>query len=336
MEQTDETPDISIAEKIVEGPVTQTQGKTQQVLNTRVQHVVDTVKTVEVPLLQFTDKVVDILVVALRQIPKLQHAEQVVDVPAVLVAQVPLVQVVDRTAEIPQLLSDVQVPHMQVEDRTAEHSCCRTCRFHRCTSRWRQFEIPHLPLVEKIVMIPEIQMVQGPQTSESLSGETTVAGKIDHETVVRGVAQNIQIVSFMDDFSSVDSEGLNHQDCEVPSHVGKQSGSTHQQHTPGQTEIEEEREKSEKERERESQGEGVQGGNGKEQEREKKEKGEEEEEKVDQVDENVMGWRLATRSRKQRKRVVQIFVKVDDMKMVAMEVLSEDKSPEDPEHCEWK
>ena len=44
------------------------------------------------------------------------------------------------------------------------------------------------------------------------------------------------------------------------------------------------------------------------QEREKKEKGEEDEEKVDQVDENVMGWRLATRSRKQRKRVVQIFV----------------------------
>ena len=65
MEQTDETPDISLAEKIVEGLVTQTQGKTQQLVNTRVQRVVDTVKTVEVPLLQFTDKVVDIPVVAL-------------------------------------------------------------------------------------------------------------------------------------------------------------------------------------------------------------------------------------------------------------------------------
>ena len=96
-------------------------------------------------------------------------------------------------------------------------------------------EIPHLLLVEKIVMIPEIQMIQGPQTSESSSGEITVARKIDHETVVRGVAQNVQIDSFMDDFSIVDNEGLNHQDCEVPSRVGKQSGSTHQQHTLGQS-----------------------------------------------------------------------------------------------------
>ena len=62
--------------------------------------------------------------------------------------------------------------------------------------------------------------------------------------------------------------------------------------------------------EKKSQGARVQRGNGKEQEREKKEKGEEEEEeKVEQVDENVMGWTVVTRSRKQRKRTVQIFVK---------------------------
>ena len=36
-----------------------------------------------------------------------------------------------------------------------------------------------------------------------------------------------------------------------------------------------------------------------------------------------MGWTVVTRSRKQRKRTVQIFVKVDGMKTVAME------SPED-------
>ena len=47
-------------------------------------------------------------------------------------------------------------------------------------------EISQLPLVEKIVMIPEIQTIQGPQTSESLS---------------------------------VDSRGLSHQDCEVLFHV---------------------------------------------------------------------------------------------------------------------
>ena len=105
--QTDETPNISFAEKIIEKPVTQTQGNTQQVVNTRVQHAV--------PLLQFTDKVVDIPVVAQRQIrvnwnvqktteiSQLQYTDDAVDVPVVLVVLVPQVQVVAETAEIPQL-----------------------------------------------------------------------------------------------------------------------------------------------------------------------------------------------------------------------------------------
>ena len=128
-EQTVETPDITLGEKIVAGPVTQT----QQVVNTSVQQVVDTAevekhiihekinqvtrhveipllqivkKTVEVPEvppLQFTDKVDDIPVVAPRQISQLQVDDKVVDVPVVLVVQAPLVQVMAETAEIPQL-----------------------------------------------------------------------------------------------------------------------------------------------------------------------------------------------------------------------------------------
>ena len=65
----------------------------------------------------------------------------------------------------------------------------------------------------------------------------TVAGKMDHETVGLNVVPNIGIDSFIDDLSSVDSKGLPYQDC--PSHVGKQSGSMHQQHTPGQADGEE-------------------------------------------------------------------------------------------------
>ena len=71
VEQTVETPDITLAEKIVEGPVTQT----QQVVNTSVQHVVDTVEVekhiihekinqvtrhVEIPLLQIVKKTVEV------------------------------------------------------------------------------------------------------------------------------------------------------------------------------------------------------------------------------------------------------------------------------------
>ena len=157
-EQTPETLAVSFAADIFEVPVIQTQETTQQVVNTHVQHVVDTVEA-EMP---------KIIKEMINQITKR------VDVPVVLVAQVPRVPV-----EIPQSL-----------------------------------------FVEKTVMIPEIQTVQGPRTSESLSGEITVAGKIDHETVVRG----------------------SHHDCGRPFHVDSTSGSMHQQHTPGQAEEERERE----------------------------------------------------------------------------------------------
>ena len=133
--QTVETPDITLAEKIVEGPVTQT----EQVVNTSVQHVVDTVevekhiihekinqvtrhveipllqivkKTVEVPevplvaRLQFTDKVVDTPVVAPRQISQLQVDDKAVDVAAVFVVLVPQVQVMAKTVQTPQLRMD--------------------------------------------------------------------------------------------------------------------------------------------------------------------------------------------------------------------------------------
>ena len=46
-----------------------------------------------------------------------------------------------------------------------------------------------------------------------VTGEITVAGKLHHETVVRGVMSNIELDSSIDDFSSVDSRRLSHQDC---------------------------------------------------------------------------------------------------------------------------
>ena len=94
-----------------------------------------TVEVPEVPLLQCTNKVVDIPVVAPRQISQLQDADNVVDVPAVFVVLVTQVQVVEKTVETPNLLSDVQGPHVQVVERTVQ--------------------IPQLPFVEKIGVTPE-------------------------------------------------------------------------------------------------------------------------------------------------------------------------------------
>ena len=93
------------------------------------------------------------------------------------------------------------------------------------------------------------------------------------------------------------------------------SGSKHQQRTSGQAGKEGEKKKMEG---REGKERGNARGNGKEQEREK-------EEKVEEVEKNVTGWTLVTRSTKQMRKMVQIFVKVDGMKTVAMEVSPEDK-----------
>ena len=54
------------------------------------------------------------------------------------------------------------------------------------------------------------------------TGEITVAGKTNHETIVRGIARNIGIDSFIDDLSKVDNKGFHYQDCEVLFHVNKQ------------------------------------------------------------------------------------------------------------------
>ena len=104
-------------------------------------------KAMEVPPLQFTDKV-GIPVVAQRQIrmnpdvqktieiSQLQYCDEVIDVPVVSAMQVPRVCAVKKTAETPQLqvvnvpvvliaqasqlLSDVQAPTMQVVEKTVE------------------------------------------------------------------------------------------------------------------------------------------------------------------------------------------------------------------------
>ena len=157
-----ENPAIPLAEKIVELPVIQTEEKTRQGVNACVQHVANTVevekykiieetvqrmkpiiqekinqetKRIKMPLLQFTDKVVDNPVVAQRQIsmetvqksieiPQLQHCDDVIDVPVVSVLEVPRVWVVKKTVEDPQF-ETVENPETQISDVVID--ACFTC-----------------------------------------------------------------------------------------------------------------------------------------------------------------------------------------------------------------
>ena len=124
VEQTIDTLATSLAEKmIVEVPVVRMPDKTQHVANAHVQHVVNTVKVerlqiilqtwqkpiiqekinqetkqIEVSPLQFTNKVVDISVVAQRQTRSFQKT-----------AEISQVQVVPETVEIPKLPFDEKI-----------------------------------------------------------------------------------------------------------------------------------------------------------------------------------------------------------------------------------
>ena len=105
-------------------------------------------------------------------------------------------------------------------------------------------------------------------------------------------------------------------DCMVRSSA---SGSTRQQHKQrATTQTAQEKEQGREEREK-----GRKGPRGRGQEGTEKEEREAEEGGGELVEKDVTGWTEVTRNK--RKKMVQIFVKVDGMKTVAMEVSPEDK-----------
>ena len=144
-------------------------------------------KTVEVPLLQFIDKVVDISVVAMRQ-----------------------VQVAAETVEIPQLLSDVQIPQVQVVPETVEIP--RLPFDESLTGEISTFQLElrmdTMRAVEQEVFA-KVGVACVKDNTAMVAREVAVAEKANHEIVVRGVVRNIGFDSFIDDLSS--TNGSNHQ-----------------------------------------------------------------------------------------------------------------------------
>ena len=268
-------------------------------VNTHVQHVVDTVKvekpeiinqtvqksiiqektrhveiqvlqivkkTVEIPgtLLQFTDKVVDNPVVVQRQIPIVVRTVQ-------KITDIPQLQCIDKVIDVPVGLV-AQVPLVRVVAETTEISqlACETC------------------VKDNIFMIAR---------------EINVAGKCHHETVVRGIAQNL---------SSVGSKWLNRGSMQQQQHQDKPPQATRQQ-----PRKEEEEEKGRGEREKGRKGQRGSGQEGRKEEEKEAEDGGE------QVENDVTGWTEVTR--KKRRKTVQIFVKMDGGKTSAMETEMNDK-----------
>ena len=124
-----------------------------------------------------------------------------------------------------------------------------------------------------------------------IAGEINVAGKCHHEIVVRGTAQNWSIVG---------------------------SGSKQQQQHQAQATRQQPRKEEEEEKGRGEREKGRKGQRGSGQEGRKEEEREAEEGGRKRVEKDVTGWTEVTRNK--RKKMVQIFVKVDGGKTSAMEM----------------
>ena len=264
-------PAFPLAEKIVELLVIQTEGTTQRGVNTHAQHVVNAVevekseiieetgqkpiiqekidqvtKHVEIP--QFTDKVVDIPVVAQRQISTVQTVQtrkaipqlhdEVIDVPAVFVVLVPQVHDEMKTVETTQLQPVEQVPHVHVVKKTVEDAQLQVVEkigeipedFPVCIPRETLQQNKILCVVKKTLVKSRLEMLAEIECDE---GHEFMLQGNDSVSVAKDVVDEANEVSEMSP------------DCMVCS---SESGSTRQQHKQRATTqtAQEERERGKK------------------------------------------------------------------------------------------
>ena len=189
VEQTIEDPAIPLVEKTVEMPVIRTKDKTQHVVNTHVQHVVNTVeverpklaketvqetinqvtKHIRIPQVQFLNKVDDMLVDVQQQIrpmtqtvqksteiPQLQFLDQVVDVPVVVQRQVPSIETVQKTVEVPQTQSIVKElrSKFEVGHTNKVHARNQPDKNRAIRNAHKTVEVPRVQYIDKVADIP--------------------------------------------------------------------------------------------------------------------------------------------------------------------------------------
>merc|ERR1719221_1558879 len=109
-------------------------------------------KTVEVPQVQYIDRVVDVPVMKQRHVPSVQRVQKPVmrqrHVPSIQKVQkpvaVPVIETIEKIIDVP-VIKHVEVPQIQTIEKVVE--------------------IPQIQTVEKVVEIPEVQALAGTTTS---------------------------------------------------------------------------------------------------------------------------------------------------------------------------
>ena len=189
---------------------------------------------------------------------------------------------------------------MQVDDKMVDVPAVFVALVTQVQVVGKTVQIPQLPLVEKIAA--QIQTALGIQTSENLNGEFDAghdekSGQVD----VERVRQHTRAAPWQREPHSIKQQPTE-QTAQEREWEKKKVGQV-------------EKEKGQGERER--------GERGKREEETGEKRKEVQEETDNEVEKDVTGWTEVTRNK--RKKIVQIFVKVDGMKTAAMEVSPEDK-----------
>ena len=231
--QTAETPAISLAEKTVEMPDTRTQDKTQHVVNTHVQHVVNTVEA-EKPIInekinQVTKHV---------EIPQLQIVEKTIETSKIQTIQGTRTSESCGTAPVCQM---TQVRHVEVKSRTSsrDYDTGRTAGIHEDISADRpkaqmstsivqelksKFEakqkgsqVPTVQRVQKTVEVPRVQYID--KVADILldvqrQGSTNQAPQYIDEVVDVPVPTQIPDTDDMCLHETADEDGLEHENKE--------------------------------------------------------------------------------------------------------------------------
>ena len=168
VEQIIENPANSVAEMIVEVPVIQTPERTQQVVNTHVQHVVNAVEAEKPKIIELTvQKKRPIIQEKMNQmtkpvkIPQVQFLtlDKVVDMPGVVQRQVSTDQTVQKTVEVPPLRLTDKVSDIPVVAQRQIPVMVQTVQ--------KTMEIPHLQCVDNVSDVPVVSVVPAPQVQVS-------------------------------------------------------------------------------------------------------------------------------------------------------------------------
>ena len=261
-------------------------------LNMRAQHVVNTVEVERPEIIKQTGQKIIIQdkinqVTQHVEVPLSQFNDKVADNPVVAQRQISMVRTIQKTTEITQLQPVAQVPRVLVVEKTTEIPQFQVAD--------KVVDVPVVSVVKKTVEIPQLpfmeKIIEIPEIRTVRDTQTSESLSADCEVLFRVNGQSHDIAGGV----RVDRDDL---------HAMSAAAEAQQQHRSSKHQPTKKSTRQER------------GGERKEEEKEAEDGGE-------QVEKDVTGWTEVTRNK--RKKMVQIFVKVDGMKMVAMEVSPEDK-----------